>query len=187
MRNLAGRSATAAKEIKALIQDSVKKVEEGSVAGRPSPARRSSRSSPPVKKVTDIIGEIAGASQEQSAGIEQVNKAVMQMDEMTQQNAALVEEASAASQSMAGQAKALNDMMDRFEVSPEAAQAAAAAMAAASSERPAAAKPAAAKAAPPAERRRPQRPWTKGDAPTAAPKARAAVVNGSDDSEWKEF
>jgi methyl-accepting chemotaxis protein len=67
-----------------------------------------------VKKVTDIVAEIAAASNEQSAGIEQVNKAVMQLDELTQQNAALVEQASAASQSMAGQARGLNELMRRY-------------------------------------------------------------------------
>src|SRR5262249_8587566 len=69
-----------------------------------------------VKKVTDIVAEIAAASQEQSAGIDQVNKAVMQLDELTQQNAALVEEASAASQSMAEQARKLNESMQRYRV-----------------------------------------------------------------------
>ena len=115
VRNLAGRSATAAKEIKALIQDSVR---EG---GRGHPARRRSRASTleeivsAVKKVTDIVAEIAAASREQSAGIEQVNKAVMQMDEITQQNAALVEEASAASQAIAEQAQALNALIARYQ------------------------------------------------------------------------
>ena len=115
VRNLAGRSATAAKEIKGLIQDSVKKVDEGSMLVTQSGATLEQIVSA-VKKVTDIVAEIAAASQEQSAGIEQVNKAVMQLDELTQQNAALVEEASAASQSMADQARGLNETMARYRV-----------------------------------------------------------------------
>jgi methyl-accepting chemotaxis protein len=113
VRSLAGRSATAAKEIKALIQDSVKKVEEGSKLVTQS-GETLEQIVGSVKKVTDIVGEIAATSREQSSGIEQVNKAVMQLDELTQQNAALVEQASAASQSMAEQARGLNDSMIRF-------------------------------------------------------------------------
>jgi len=115
VRNLAGRSATAAKEIKALIQDSVHRVDEGSTLVVQSGATLEEIVAA-VKKVADIVGEIAAASHEQSAGIDQVNKAVMQLDELTQQNAALVEEASAASQSMAEQARALNDSMSRYAV-----------------------------------------------------------------------
>ena len=115
VRNLAGRSATAAKEIKALIQDSVKKVDEGSTLVTQSGATLEQIVSA-VKKVTDIVAEIAAASNEQSAGIDQVNKAVMQLDELTQQNAALVEEASAASQAMAEQARGLNDSMHKYKV-----------------------------------------------------------------------
>jgi methyl-accepting chemotaxis protein len=115
VRNLAGRSATAAKEIKKLIQDSVAKVQDGSALVTQSGCTLE-RIVSSVKKVSDIIGEIAAASREQSLGIEQVNKAVMQMDEMTQQNAALVEEASAASQDMADQARALTQTMGRYRV-----------------------------------------------------------------------
>src|SRR6266702_4476212 len=115
VRSLAGRSATAAKEIKELIQDSVRKVEDGSLLVTQS-GQTLEQIVLSVKKVSDIVAEIAAASREQSSGIEQVNKAVMQMDEMTQQNAALVEEATAASQSMADQARDLTKMMDRFQV-----------------------------------------------------------------------
>ena len=115
VRNLAGRSATAAKEIKDLIQDSVKKVEDGSVLVAQS-GQTLEQIVSSVKKVSDIIAEIAAASREQSSGIEQVNRAVMQMDEMTQQNAALVEEASASSQAMADQARQLNEMLSRYQV-----------------------------------------------------------------------
>jgi methyl-accepting chemotaxis protein len=115
VRNLAGRSATAAKEIKALIQDSVAKVDEGSKlvdeSGKTLDEIVSS-----VKKVTDIVAEIAAASREQSSGIEQVNKAVMQMDQTTQQNAALVEEAAAASQAIVEQAVALSGMISFYNV-----------------------------------------------------------------------
>jgi methyl-accepting chemotaxis protein len=120
VRNLAGRSATAAKEIKTLIQDSVKKVDEGSTLVTQS-GTTLEQIVTSVKKVADIVAEIAAASIEQSAGIEQVNKAVMQLDELTQQNAALVEEASAASQSVAEQARGLNSSMQRYQVANSAA------------------------------------------------------------------
>jgi methyl-accepting chemotaxis protein len=115
VRNLAGRSATAAKEIKALIQDSVAKVDEGSKLVDES-GRTLEDIVASVKKVTDIVAEIAAASREQSTGIEQVNKAVMQMDQTTQQNAALVEEAAAASQAIVEQAQALSAMIARYDV-----------------------------------------------------------------------
>jgi methyl-accepting chemotaxis protein len=112
-RNLAGRSATAAKEIKGLIGDSVTKVEEGSKlvdeSGKTLEGIMTS-----VKKVSDIIAEIAAAGEEQSDGIEQVNKAINQMDEMTQQNATLVEEAAAASEAMGEQARNLNELVGFF-------------------------------------------------------------------------
>jgi methyl-accepting chemotaxis protein len=115
VRSLAGRSATAAKEIKELIQDSVRKVEDGSVLVTQS-GQTLERIVASVKKVSDIVAEIAAASREQSSGIEQVNRAVMQMDELTQQNAALVEEATAASQAMVEQVRGLNEMLARFQV-----------------------------------------------------------------------
>jgi methyl-accepting chemotaxis protein len=115
VRNLAGRSATAAKEIKDLIQDSVKKVEDGTVLVAQS-GQTLEQIVSSVKKVSDIIAEIAAASREQSSGIEQVNRAIMQMDGMTQQNAALVEEATASSQAMADQARQLNEILSRYQV-----------------------------------------------------------------------
>jgi methyl-accepting chemotaxis protein len=185
VRNLAGRSATAAKEIKGLIQDSVKKVDEGSQLVTQS-GQTLEQIVTAVKKVSDIIGEIASASHEQSAGIDQVNKAVMQLDEMTQQNAALVEQASAASTSVAGQATALNEMMSRYKVSKEAAAAALTAMYAKEESEKKANKQASsgARKADGGERRTPARPWAKGASETRAPMQRTA--NGSD-SEWKEF
>jgi methyl-accepting chemotaxis protein len=115
VRNLAGRSETAAKEIKALIQDSVSKVEEGSRLVDES-GKTLEEIVNAVKKVTDIVAEIAAASREQSSGIEQVNKAIMQMDSLTQQNAALVEEAAAAAESLQDQARGLLDGMSHFKV-----------------------------------------------------------------------
>jgi methyl-accepting chemotaxis protein len=115
VRNLAGRSSTAAKEIKGLIQDSVHKIGEGSTLVLQSGATLDQIVTS-VKKVTDVVSEIAAASMEQSVGIEQVNKAVMQLDELTQQNAALVEEASAASQAMAEQARSLSHSLAAYRV-----------------------------------------------------------------------
>jgi methyl-accepting chemotaxis protein len=115
VRNLASRSASAAKEIKVLIQDSVGKVTEGTrlvdetgqvldeiVIG--------------VKKVTDVVAEIAHSSREQASGIDQVNKSVTAMDSVTQQNATLVEEASAAAQALTGQAASLAELIARYQV-----------------------------------------------------------------------
>jgi len=128
------------------------------------------------------VAEIAAASREQSSGIEQVNKAVMQMDEMTQQNAALVEQATAASQSMADQARDLTKMMERYQVGESSAPGSSASQPAAAS-----------KAAPMVERRSPSRafsgkpaarpaPVESHAAPVARPKA---VANG--DADWHEF
>ena len=113
VRSLAGRSARAAKEIKDLIRDSVKKVEDGSVLVTQS-GHTLEQIVQSVKKVSSIVAEIAAASREQSTGIEQVNRAVMQMDELTQQNAALVEETTASSQGMSEQARELDHMMSRY-------------------------------------------------------------------------
>ena len=122
VRNLAGRSATAAKEIKALIQDSVGKVDEGSKLVDQS-GQTLEEIVQAVKKVTDIVAEIAAASQEQSTGIEQVNKAVMQMDEVTQQNAALVEEAAAAAEAIVEQASALTAQVATYRTEAGSARA----------------------------------------------------------------
>ncbi|MFQ5487727.1 MAG: methyl-accepting chemotaxis protein [Gammaproteobacteria bacterium] len=119
VRNLAQRSAAAAKEIKQLINDSVEKVNEGTHLVDES-GETLNEIVNAVKKVSDIIAEIAAASQEQSAGIDQVNKAVMQMDEVTQQNAALVEEAAAASESMNEQASGLTRLMEFFNIGGDA-------------------------------------------------------------------
>jgi methyl-accepting chemotaxis protein len=115
VRNLAGRSAMAAKEIKALIQDSVARVDEGSKLVDES-GRALEEIVMAVKKVTDIVAEIAAASREQSSGIEQVNKAIAQMDTTTQQNAALVEQAAAASQAIVEQTYSLSALVARYRV-----------------------------------------------------------------------
>lgn len=119
VRNLAGRSATAAREIKDLIQDSVSKVDDGSKLVNQSGDVLAEIVNA-VKKVTDIIEEIAVASSEQAAGIDEVCKAVTQMDEMTQQNAALVEQAAAASESLGEQAEGLERMIGFFSVGDDA-------------------------------------------------------------------
>jgi methyl-accepting chemotaxis protein len=120
VRSLAQRSATAAKEIKALIDDSVEKVGVGSrqvnVAGQTMQEVVTS-----VKRVSDIMGEIALAGQEQSAGIAQVNQAISQMDQVTQQNAALVEEAAAAADSMQAQAQQLLAVVGTFKLDEQRA------------------------------------------------------------------
>ncbi|MFT4925739.1 MAG: methyl-accepting chemotaxis protein [Phenylobacterium sp.] len=113
VRNLAQRSAAAAKEIKDLIRDSVSKVQDGSQLVNESGATLSEIVDA-ISKVTTMIGEISIASNEQSEGIEQVNKAITQMDEMTQQNAALVEEASAAGEAMADQARGMRQILGFF-------------------------------------------------------------------------
>ncbi|AWL04502.1 methyl-accepting chemotaxis protein [Massilia oculi] len=120
VRNLAQRSAAAAKEIKTLIGDSSAKVEEGSrlVSDAGSTMQEIVDS---IGRVTAIMSGIAMASQEQSAGIEQVNQAIAQMDQVTQQNAALVEEAAAASTSMREQAQLLAQLVSTFRFEPQAA------------------------------------------------------------------
>ncbi len=105
VRKLAQRSADAAKEIKALITDSVTKVEDGSQLVEQS-GETLKEIVNSVKKVSDIVAEIAAAAREQASGIEQVNKAILQMDQATQQNAALVEETASASQAMGDQGTA---------------------------------------------------------------------------------
>jgi methyl-accepting chemotaxis protein-1 (serine sensor receptor) len=122
VRSLAQRSAGAAKEIKALINDSAEKVRTGTELVDQS-GKALSEIVDSVKKVTDIVAEIAAASQEQSAGIDQVNHAVSQMDEMTQQNAALVEEAAAAARAMQEQANELARQVAFFRLEDDAAAA----------------------------------------------------------------
>ena len=118
VRNLAGRSATAAKEIKELIEDSVNKVEEGSRLVHQS-GKTLDGIMAGVKEVADIIGDISMASQEQATGIDMVNKSVIQMEEATQQNAALVEQVSATAESMKEQSNELNSLVKFFYVNDQ--------------------------------------------------------------------
>ena len=119
VRNLAQRSAAAAKEIKGLIEDSVDKVNTGSVLVDQAGATMEEIVAS-IRRVTDIMGDIANASHEQSAGIEQVNQAISQMDQVTQQNAALVEEAAAAASSLQDRAVELVDVVAVFRLRGEA-------------------------------------------------------------------
>ena len=200
VRNLAGRSATAAKEIKDLIQDSVKKVEDGSLLVTQS-GQTLEQIVISVKKVSDIVAEIAAASREQSLGIEQVGRAIMQMDELTQQNAALVEQATAASQNMTTEASNLNEMMVRYDSAGVVGSTAVSGTAKISEPSDAGSvKRTTAEAPVRVERRKANRPWAsrtnKSQQPTAAarpeaaatPVARvAAVAEAKDSNEWQEF
>lgn len=171
VRNLAQRSAAAAKEIKGLIGDSVDKVESGSrlvdEAGRTMEEIVSS-----IRRVADIMSEISAASIEQSSGIEQVNLAVSQMDENTQKNAALVEEAAAAAESLEEQAGALLDAVSIFHLDGSLRHAGSTA-------------PSAPRAATVVAARTPVAP--------AAPAVRAPAVKSplkpqvTDEGEWEEF
>jgi methyl-accepting chemotaxis protein-1 (serine sensor receptor) len=185
VRNLAQRSAAAAKDIKALITDSVEKVGSGSAlvneAGTTMEEIVTS-----VKRVTDIISEISSAGREQEIGIEQINTAVAEMDTVTQQNAALVEQAAAASQAMQEQAVKLAEMVAVFQV--EGGTIAARKI---STARPAARATAAAPAA--AAPRKPalklaSKPVAKPAAKAAAPASSAPRKAPADNSqEWEEF
>ena len=115
VRKLAQRSADAAKEIKALITDSVTKVEDGGALVERS-GKTLQEIVTAIKKVSDIVAEMAAASREQASGIEQVNKAILQMDQTTQQNAALVEQTAAASHAMGEQAQQLQQLMAFFKL-----------------------------------------------------------------------
>ena len=115
VRTLAQRSANAAKDIKDLISDSVNKISNGNtLVGRSGDTMQEIVTA--IKRVNDIMSEIAAASAEQAAGLDEVGKAVSQMDEMTQQNAALVEEAAAASESLLVQSESLADAVSMFKI-----------------------------------------------------------------------
>jgi len=115
VRSLAQRSSAAAKEIKELIDDSVEKVDSGSKLVEQAGTTMAEVVAS-VRRVTDIVGEISAASHEQSTGIEEINRAITQMDEVTQQNAALVEEAAAAAQSLQEQAGKLTQVVSVFKL-----------------------------------------------------------------------
>ncbi|CAE6700305.1 methyl-accepting chemotaxis protein [Paraburkholderia nemoris] len=120
VRSLAQRSSSAAKEIKDLINASVQKIHDGSLLANQA-GKTMSEVTQAVARVTDIMGEIAAASTEQSRGIEQVNQSITQMDEVTQQNAALVEEAAAASKSLEDQGRQLNQAISFFRLDASSA------------------------------------------------------------------
>ncbi|KWD54532.1 hypothetical protein WL67_13295 [Burkholderia ubonensis] len=181
VRSLAQRSSGAAKEIKTLIDASVERIRSGSALVDEA-GRTMTEVIGAVQRVTDIMGEIAAASEEQSGGIDQVARAVTQMDEVTQQNAALVEEAAAAAQSLDEQAARLRETVAVFQLDDGAAQRRATVPAVARRVTPA---PAArdshdapaprAAVAPPARRA----------APAPSPAAPAPVAAGNDD--WETF
>jgi methyl-accepting chemotaxis protein len=180
VRNLASRSAEAAKEIKTLIQDSVGKVTDGTKLVDES-GKVLAEIVVRVKKVTDVMAEIASSSREQASGIEQVNKAITMMDDVTQQNAALVEEASAAAQALTEQASSLTQLIARYRVGEGAAEPVRAV------QRPAV--PAPAPAAVQTERRSANRPLMGKKRPAAAPApaAPAHAPAAAAAEEWKDF
>lgn len=172
VRSLAQRSASAAKDIKSLIESSVDSINEGSeLADKAGTAMEEIVGS--IKKVTDIIGEISAASDEQSAGIEQINQAVSQMDQVTQQNAALVEESAAAAESLQSQAEELETSVSQFRLDDDAK---------APKRAPAPRRPAVAAAG------------NKAGAPAARPKSnkaetekQPALAKTEDNDDWEEF
>ncbi|KVZ94000.1 methyl-accepting chemotaxis protein [Burkholderia ubonensis] len=168
VRSLAQRSSGAAKEIKTLIDASVERIRSGSALVDEA-GRTMTEVIGAVQRVTDIMGEIAAASEEQSGGIDQVARAVTQMDEVTQQNAALVEEAAAAAQSLDEQAARLRETVAVFQLDDGAAQRRATVPAVARRVTPAPA---------PAAR-------DSHDAPAPSPAAPAPVAAGNDD--WETF
>jgi methyl-accepting chemotaxis protein len=213
VRSLAQRSASAAKEIKDLIHDSVSKVGEGSRLVSES-GRHLGEIVASVKKVSDVVGEISNASQEQAASAEEISRAVLQMDESTQQNAAMVEEASAAAASMNDQAARLSQLTAFFKLrdgyagGPGSTEFFSAVGASSAPNEPRAAAPASPAgatrvasiaAAPPGaaagaarrneaaartERRTAARPWSKSAPAPAEQKPAAAAGSGND---WSEF
>ncbi|RQS84426.1 methyl-accepting chemotaxis protein [Burkholderia seminalis] len=192
VRSLAQRSSSAAKEIKALIDASVERIRTGSTLVDEA-GRTMSDVIGAVQRVTDIMGEIAAASEEQSGGIDQVARAVAQMDEVTQQNAALVEEAAAAAQSLDEQAGRLRETAAVFQLDDETARAVAPVAARRVTHVPRS--PSAAVAAPvqpaarddrdaPPQRTAAPMPARKPVAAAAAPAPAAATAGGDD---WETF
>lgn len=207
VRNLAGRSATAAKEIKELIEDSVAKVTEGTKLVDES-GKTLEEIISEVQKVTNVVGEISAASAEQASGIEEVNKAITQMDEMTQQNAALVEEAASASEIMGQQSGDLQNQVSYFKTnanrnaqSKPLAKAAVTANTSSFSTRLAPAPESPVRANKPVSefasdnnRRSQERPWSKANSregastvKASAAKASPAPVVGIGGTDWEEF
>ena len=171
VRNLAQRSAAAAKEIKELIGNSVEQVDIGSKLVQQAGSTMNEVVDS-VRRVTDIMGEITSASSEQSIGIDQVNTAINQMDQVTQQNAALVEEAAAAAASMQEQAERLADVASSFKLDQEETR------------QPLAAPPAARKIAVKAPALK--KPAVRLATPSASTNARKPATVGND-KDWEEF
>jgi methyl-accepting chemotaxis protein len=184
VRNLAQRSAAAAKEIKGLIDDSSGKVEEGSRLVREAGSTMEDIVAS-VRRVTDILDEIGTASAEQSAGIEQINEAVTQMDGVTQQNAALVEEAAAAAEAMQEQAGKLAEAVSVFKLDRSAVPLQSAPVVREAASKPAV-KPAVRPAVKPALAKPLPAPRAAAPARASAP-ARARVPAHEAAGDWEEF
>ncbi len=187
VRSLAQRSAGAAREIKTLIGTSVEKVEAGARLVQDAGSTMGEIVAS-VQRVTDIIGEITAAAAEQSSGISTVNGAVTQLDQMTQQNAALVEESAAAAESLKDQAQRLAEVVGRFQLGHGIQVAGYTAPAAAA--RPAAPRPAAAAPSPTtrASAPAPRRPAAISVAPIMVASAAAVAVAASgESSDWESF
>jgi len=173
VRALAQRSATAAKEIKTLILDSVGRVEQGSELAAQAGATMNDVVAS-IRQVTDIVGEISAASVEQSTGVSQVGEAVTQMDQATQQNAALVEEMSAAAASLRSQAEELVRTVGVFRLDAGAADSGASAGKAGR------------RAAPPPRAAVPAKPAAERSAALPGPRP-AMALQGTSDSDWETF
>ncbi|WLT30323.1 methyl-accepting chemotaxis protein [Geothrix sp. PMB-07] len=179
VRNLAKRSADAAKEIKGLIRESVAKSVDGNkVAAHAGDTIKEVVAN--VQRVTSLVSEIANATQEQSTGLNEINKAVVQMDEVTQQNAALVEESAAAAESLDAQAHALTEIVGRFKTGVEVRRSQAAKPHTTITSQPASPKTAA-KPTRSALKRPPARPEL------AAAKQPVPMPKGDDDGQWESF
>jgi len=197
VRNLAQRSAEAAKEIKNLIGASVDRVEAGSRLVADA-GQTMSEIVGSVQRVSDIIGEITAAAGEQSDGIGQVNVAVTQLDQMTQQNAALVEESAAAAESLKDQASRLTEVIKIFRIDSAQAYSAPATVVAKTANtfkpvahkpaslRPVAAKPALSAPATPKTEALPRPAATPAAVVRPAPAARPAVAAGAE-GDWESF
>jgi methyl-accepting chemotaxis protein len=192
VRSLAQRSASAAKEIKGLIDDSVEKVDSGSRLVEQA-GLTMNEVVESVRRVTDIVGEISSASREQSEGIGQVNNAIAQMDEVTQQNAALVEQAAAAAQSLQSQAVSLVDAVSIFHIDAHQAasvRSVATAKVAGKVSAPAAKKPAAVAAGAAASISAPAPAVAKAStavATTAPKQSRKLPAPSGSDDDWEQF
>jgi methyl-accepting chemotaxis protein len=188
VRALAQRSASASKDIKALITESNTQVKTGAeLVGRTGASLTEIVGA--IKKVSDIVAEIAAASREQSTGLDQINTAVGSMDEMTQRNGALVEQTSAAAQAMASQGGQLAELVGHFQLRGDAAKPAMPATAPKhAAAAPAATKPPAPmhKAAPRAAIQKPATPQ-RAAMPAPAAVARTVAANTATGDDWQEF